>query len=139
MKVSAHLGISAMLIVLPLTAHAQVGGRDPTAVFDQADANKNGAVSRQEYMNARTARFGEIDRNKDGVISKADFPRAGQYPRATARVDAMIAEADTNKDGQVSKAELAKAPAPIFDRADSNRNGSVDSGELAALKASRRR
>lgn len=138
------LTMTATLAVLSLVewhsnaARAQAGKRDPAVLFAQTDANKDGKISRAEYVAARTARFGELDHNKDGAVSKADFPRAAANPQAAARLDAIIGEADANKDGKVTRAELNKAPSPGFDRADTNHDGAVTAAELSALRGAAR-
>jgi hypothetical protein len=128
---------AALALALPSEASRQArpAHADPAAVFDRTDANKDGKVTRAEYVAARSARFGDLDKNKDGVVSKADFPRAAANPQAAAKLDAMIGEADANKDGKVTKAELDKAPAPGFDRVDTNKDGVVTKAELDAARA----
>lgn len=132
------IGASATLaLALPSEASRQArpAHPDPGAVFDQTDANKDGKVTRAEYVAARSARFDTLDKNRDGVVSKADFPRAAANPQAAARLDAMIGEADADKDGKVTRAELARAPAPGFDRVDTNKDGVVTKAELAAARS----
>jgi hypothetical protein len=117
-------------------AAAGFAGHDPLAVFDQADADHDGRVSRDEFRAARSARFAQMDRNGDGVVSRDDFTRFLKFrPQAGARIDAMLAEADANHDGKVSRAELDAAPATLFDRADTNHDGFVDKAELGAARA----
>ncbi|WP_380874529.1 hypothetical protein ACFB49_48540 [Sphingomonas sp. DBB INV C78] len=124
-----------LLALAPAVADAQVRQRDPAATFDGADSNKDGQISRAEYLAARDSRFAQMDKDHNGVIERADFPRADRWPQLSDRLNAMIAEADADKDNKVTRAELAKAPAPIFDKADANHDGSVSKAELAALRA----
>lgn len=126
---------AAMLAVLLAGGGADAQARrDPAAAFDQADANKDGAISRSEYVAARSSRFDQLDRNKDGAVSTADFPRLASYPDAMAKLRVMIDEADTNHDGKVTRQELASAPTPAFAKADVDRDGQVSKAELAALR-----
>lgn len=125
----------ALVEVHSRAAHAQAARPDPAAMFDRTDANKDGKISRGEYVAARSSRFDTLDHDKDGVVSKADFPRAAANPQTAARLDALLSEADTNHDGKVTRTELGRAPSPGFDRADTNRDGVVTRTELAALRA----
>lgn len=124
----------ALLFGAPGALLAQRGAGNGS-LFDRADADGDGKVTRAEYVTAREAQFGRMDRNGDGVVSKADFPRAAKRPAAQGRLDQFIAEADVNRDGAVSKDELSQASVPVFDRADTNHDGTIDQAEAAAFKA----
>jgi hypothetical protein len=128
-----HFLAAALAIGLAVPGQAQMfGGADPLSTFDNADANKDGVVSRAEYADARNARFAQLDRNHDGAIAKDDFGRLAKFrPQVADRLAALIARADTDHDGLVSKAEWAAAPIPVFDRIDANGDGKVDKTELA--------
>ena len=46
--------------------------------LEHADANKDGKITRQEYIDARAAQFARMDRNGDGVVDETDSrERAG--------------------------------------------------------------
>lgn len=127
---------AAALIAAP--ACAQRSGRgDAATLFERADADGDGLVTRAEYIAARNARFDRMDRNHDGVVEKSDFGRLARFrPQAASRLDAIIGQADANHDGRLTRAELAAAPVPIFDRADANHDDRVDKDEIARLRAS---
>lgn len=122
------------IVVLADPAGARIGGGQGD-MFANADTNKDGLVSRAEFVASRAAHFARFDRNGDGVVSPADFSRLARFPAIKAKADAMIAEADGNHDGVVTRAELANAPAAMFDRADTNHDGFVDKAEIAAFRA----
>jgi hypothetical protein len=127
--------ILAVAVLAATPAAAQRFG-DPAAAFDNADADRDGVITRGEFAAARMARFSQMDRNHDGAVSKADFKRIARFrPEAAARLDMLIAEADANHDGKATHAEMAAAPMPIFDRADANRDNRVDKAERAAITA----
>jgi Ca2+-binding EF-hand superfamily protein len=129
-----QLAALALLLAVAAPAAAQ-GLRDPAAVFDSADTDHDGRISRAEFQAARLARFTELDRNGDGVISREDFSRILAFrPQAAPRIDALIAECDLNHDGKVTREEMARAPARVFDMADANHDGFVDQSELAAAR-----
>lgn len=41
--------------------------------LDEADANKDGAVTKDELVKAPTPKFEKVDGNKDGLVSKAEI------------------------------------------------------------------
>ncbi|TCM20520.1 Ca2+-binding EF-hand superfamily protein [Novosphingobium sp. PhB165] len=131
-------GVCILLLCSPVPVLAQGGGR-ADAAFANADLNKDGRISRNEYIKARSQRFTNMDRNGDGGVSKADFPRASHNPAMESKLNAFIAESDTNHDGMVTRAELDASPPRAFNRADTNHDGFVDKAELAAIEARRRR
>lgn len=129
------LPLAALCAFSPAMAQ-RFGGGDGTQIFESADANHDGVVTRAEFLAARNARFDRMDRNGDGVIDRSDFARLASFrPQAMGRIDALIAQADANHDGKVTRAELAAAPAQAFDLADANHDGKVDRDELAAARA----
>jgi hypothetical protein len=45
---------------------------DINALITQFDINRDGQVSRAEFVNGPTAVFDEADRNKDGILTRAE-------------------------------------------------------------------
>jgi len=136
MKSPFLLAALAGLCALSAPASAQWGGGDPTERLEEADANHDGVITREEYRVSRAARFDRMDRNNDGVVSRADFSRILRFrPEAGQRLDQMLAQADSNHDGRITRAEMNAAPMPIFDRIDANHDGRVTRAELADAKA----
>lgn len=121
-------------LALSVPALAQLFG-SRSGVFDGADTDHDGRVSRAEFAAARDKRFDRLDRNHDGVISRDDFSRLIRFrPQAGDRLDKWIASVDANHDGKVTRAELHAAPMRMFDLADTNRDGFVDQAEQAAFR-----
>jgi hypothetical protein len=129
-SILAALGLSA---ALGAAAQAQAQ-RDPAEVISRADANGDGAVSRDELRTERDSAFGRLDRNGDGFLSGDDAPRRRQAAGGE-RLDRARAAFDTDGDGQISEAEFVNGPMVGFDRADANKDSVVDAGELQALRA----
>jgi Ca2+-binding EF-hand superfamily protein len=127
--------IWAALLGAAAPAAAQPFGARALAIFDDADTNHDGKVSRAEFSAAREARFDRMDRNHDGAVSRDDFGRLLRFrPKAGERLDRWIASADINHDGKVSLAEFRAMPMHLFDLADTNHDGQVDKAELAKLR-----
>jgi Ca2+-binding EF-hand superfamily protein len=107
-------------------------GRDSSAL-DQADANHDGKVTKQEYNDARAALFARMDRNGDGFIDDADS-REGANERGQRAAAALRGRIDSNGDGKVSKEEFVNAPTMVFDKFDADKNGELDAKELEAAR-----
>jgi Ca2+-binding EF-hand superfamily protein len=122
---------AAVLLLSSCVALAQ--GRDSSAL-EQADANHDGKVTKQEYNDARAALFARMDRNGDGFIDDADA-REGANERGQRAAAAMRGRIDSNGDGKVSKEEFVNAPTTVFDKFDADKNGELDAKELEAARA----
>jgi len=111
--------------------------------FDLADKNRDGKVSRQEYMQNVRERFAAADKNKDGFISRQEFeaqfpPQAGGDPaRRKQMLDQSFGILDVNKDGRISKQEQESVAADLFRALDRDNDGSVTREEAAALRNAR--
>lgn len=128
------IALAAAIAIAPPAAAQRWGGGDGAAL-EKADANKDGVVTRSEFVQNRNTRFDAMDRNGDGVVSESDFGRILKFrPEAGARLERMIAEADANRDGKVTRAEMNAAPTPVFDLADTNKDGKVDKAEVEAFR-----
>ena len=102
-----------------------------TAMFDRMDTDKNGQISRAEFVahhghdmaegEATGHRMGQGRMGEHGMRERAGH-RMGQF---RDRAMMMLRMADTNKDNAVSQAEFLAAEAMMFDRADTNKDGKV--------------
>jgi hypothetical protein len=129
--------LATVLVFASCVALAQ--SRDSGAI-EHADANKDGKVTRQEYIDARAAQFARMDRNGDGVVDDADSrERADQSAVGKRVAAAMRARIDTNSDGKISKDEFVNAPTMLFDRFDADKNSELDAKELEAARGAAER
>jgi Ca2+-binding EF-hand superfamily protein len=105
-------------------------------MLDNADANKDGVITREEYQKSRLEMFDKLDRNDDGYIDSEDAPkfRRRNGGGGGERMEAMKAELDQDKDGRVSREEFANGPMLAFEKADTNRDGQLDQKEIEAFK-----
>lgn len=122
--------------------------------FAKADANGDGRLDPDEFVELRSERvggmFARLDKDGDGTLTKAELAeiRAGRDRRGGKRGRGFLGAglmrlADANKDGNVSREEAETAALARFDRADANKDGVVTREErraaMAEIKALKRR
>ena len=104
--------------------------RDPKEAFDRMDANKDGALSRDEFAKAheeRIERRVEIrekrkEAAKDGKDVRKHVMRMGGGRGFGER---MIVLADSDKDGRITLREAEALALQHFDQMDANKDGQV--------------
>lgn len=110
MNKSLILGIAALsLLAVPAIAEdsqsAKPGKR--MSLLEKVDVNKDGAISKEEFMSFHEQRFNEMDIDKNGTISKDEVEarRAEWKKKMTERREkakAMKAEKEKTKAGDSS-------------------------------------
>lgn len=80
------------------------GPRGRGGLMMQADADKDGRISKAEMTAALEARFARTDIDRDGQLTQRDRDLKRQQ-----RLDARFAQMDTDRNGQISKAEFTAA------------------------------
>lgn len=135
-----RLLIFSLLVVLPAPGLAQVSTSraDLIARMGQADSNRDGVITRAEFIGWRMTNFLRFDRNRDGALSDADMPTFLKATSVGAQFDQLKAQFDANRDGRVTSQEFVGAPTPLFDTVDANRDNLLTRSERdAALLAAR--
>lgn len=119
--------ISAILLILFCTTIGFADDGD----FNKIDTNKDGRVSKKEYIDAVIKSFNRLDKNRDGFLTKDEL-------KAIDKNDAkkFIKEEDINKDGKISKEEFTKAAEKRFKFLDKNNDGFIEQGEWNDVKYS---
>jgi Ca2+-binding EF-hand superfamily protein len=84
-----------MILAMILTTNMAVA-QEPKKpnLFERADADKNGMVSKEEWNTAMQKRFEAVDKNKDGVLSQNEWQemRETVKERRRARAKAQAAQ-----------------------------------------------
>jgi Ca2+-binding EF-hand superfamily protein len=102
--------------------HHRMGPRD-------ADANHDGAISRDEFLARPIAQFARLDANGDGAISADERSHRGRRAEGLGHRERRHADADG--DHQISRSEFSARSASVFDRLDANDDGRVTREEAA--------
>jgi Ca2+-binding EF-hand superfamily protein len=111
------------------------GDRQLLERMGQADANRDGNVSRPELLAYRSANFTRFDRNDDGSLSTDDIPSFLRGRASPFDFNALLVQFDTNRDNRVSRSEFVDGPTVVFDRADANGDGLLTQAERTAAIA----
>jgi Ca2+-binding EF-hand superfamily protein len=101
LKLVALTILSAVLII-PHTAQA---GGHTAEIFLEADADRNGSVSREEYTVKYENKFTHIDANSDGQATGAEYEAYIDTKYKEKQVD-KFKKMDTDGDGQISLEDM---------------------------------
>lgn len=93
--------------------------------FAAMDTDKNGQISRDEFMAYRQG-------GKDGAKGSGKGYGKGERGHHGGRMLAGMADAD--KDGRITQAEFVAAALARFDKADTNKDGTVSVEERKAMQ-----
>jgi Ca2+-binding EF-hand superfamily protein len=103
------------------------------------DKDKNGTVSKDEFLQYLSQAFDRLDVNKSGQLesnelSNAKSPFSKRTRAATATgVRQLVRLMDTDSNGTVSKDEFLQFMSQTFDRLDVDQSGELERDELRHL------
>jgi len=137
-KVPSLASVGAALIPT-FTASKRTGATtssDVRKLLRLMDKDRNGSVSKDEFMQFMSQTFDRLDVNKSGELeskeaSTTTFP-FGVRTKAAAKVDVqqLLRMMDTDKSGTVSKDEFLQFMSETFSRLDVNKNDRLEREEL---------
>ncbi|MBU2583044.1 MAG: hypothetical protein KJ622_15135 [Alphaproteobacteria bacterium] len=96
------------------------------------DLDKNNAVTCEEWQRYTTELFTEGDANKDGALSKEEYQTVIKSDRLFESAD--HAYFDANKDGKVMLQEMTSKPNPAFAILDKNKDCQIGSDEIVQTR-----
>ncbi len=99
------------------------------------DKDKNGVVTKDEFMQFASAEFDRVDADKSGGLSHREFSRSvyahGRHYAEHENVAEIILLMDMDKNGVVSKDEYMSFMSAEFDRIDADKTGTLTREELS--------
>ena len=104
-----------LIVFLSLSFSPVLAQEAAKTLFSQMDTNKDGKVSRDEFMTAhmegarklREPRFNQLDANRDGIITKDEF-MAVHLEEARKINERKFKRIDANKDGVLTEEEVIR-------------------------------
>lgn len=113
-------------------------------VFSDADLDRDGVVSLDEFHKDIVRSFHALDFDRDGYITQGEV-RSLPDPDLVKQMMRMLRRADKDNDGRLSFREVVEARMSYFDQADTNRDDRLSLDEalnfdrqLEALRLERR-
>ncbi len=136
-----------MLLLLPIAALAQSGPPQGAAPGSPAprrlppdmDTDRDGAISREEFMAAHARAeqaFDKLDTNGDGAISRDEFLAGGRGGPGRAERFRVL---DSNSDGRITREELEARHTARFEALDTDHDGKLSGNELRSVQNAMRR
>ncbi len=95
------------------------------------DTDRNGQVSREEFMGFMEGEFESLDVDRSGELNVEELSRARVRVSGQAQVIQLLRLMDKDRNGQVSKAEFMGFMQAEFNRLDVDRSGELTPGELS--------
>lgn len=127
----------ALIAGAVLPALALAASHDLATFIGEYDLDKDGTVSKEEFLEGRVQRFAATDTDNDQGVSREEYaaefrarlmtknPDAATVERQMKQTDVRFNVLDTNKDGRMSFAEYSYSGWRMFGEHDYSRDGAV--------------
>jgi hypothetical protein len=125
------------VVPLVLPALSLAASHDLATFVAEYDLDKDGNVSKEEFLDARQQRFTATDINQDRGVSHQEYveeyrvrlmatkPEPEKAQRQLKQTDVRFKALDSNKDGRISLAEYSYSGWRMYAEHDYDRDGAV--------------
>lgn len=122
------LALPTSLILIAGVALAQ----GKANLFERADRNGDGKVTKAEALALEEAHFSELDANKDGYLTHDEMRAAFSKHRGDKKAsgEGRFAKKDKNGDGKLTQDEVPRMPKEFFEKVDANKDGALTKAEF---------
>ncbi len=131
-------GALALGLAIPATAQAQNGERRANMI-EQFDTDRSGTISADEYVTARSMRFDEADADGNGELTREEVIDRMERRRLERRASRLLRRMDIDGDGKVTKAETEGRARKRFALMDRDDSGAIESDEMRRGKRGMKR
>ena len=122
------------LMLAGTTVHAQGMPSVSRQIFSEADTNRDGFVSLDEFHKDVVKSFRSLDFDGDGFITLSELEGLSG-PEQAKVLRRLMRRVDTDGDGKLSFREVVVARMKYFDEADTNRDDQISLEEALAFDA----
>ena len=141
--------VAAALAASLFAGVAHAASHDRDTFINEQDQNGDGVVTKDEFAATRAAEFARIDANKDGVLSREEYigefkgrlearlaaskdsaaDKAEERARQMRQADVRFGVLDSDKSGGITKAEFDYSGWRMFMHHDTNNDGVVSKAD----------
>lgn len=122
--------------------HSRMHGRMGERLMRAFDADRDGKVTKDEFMASVRKRFAQLDLNNDGKITDEDLPPmmrgrgvlTSDHRGRGMRMLSVLRDVKADKDGAITLDAVLAAANARFARFDKNNDGVIDSADVDALR-----
>jgi len=99
-------------------------------LFNKFDANEDGLITKEEYMEFIDERFDKMDTNGNGTITKKDLYDSRFYTFLPELAEAVFRDSDTDQSVTITRDEMLKAEEARFKMMDKDGDGQLTKDEF---------
>ena len=99
-------------------------------LFNKFDANEDGIINHEEYMEFIDERFDKMDTDGNGTITKEDLYDSRFYTFLPELAEAVFRDSDLDQSGTIIREEMLKAEEARFKMMDKDGDNKVTKDEF---------
>ena len=99
-------------------------------LFNKFDANEDGLITKEEYIEFIDERFDKMDTDGNETITREDLYDSRFYTFLPELAEAVFRDSDLNGSDTITREEMLKAEDARFDMMDVNKDGTLTKQEF---------